>query len=120
MTALVWHSSFASLTGYSGSARAFVLGLDERGVDVRPLFIYGADHDEQVLAGHMHWKLHGGGERRWQLERDGTLYVNAARVPRIVRSQQRTLHHHIALRLTKSGAQAREVALERATSGTPL
>jgi glycosyltransferase involved in cell wall biosynthesis len=57
VTALVWHSSFASLTGYSRSARAFVLGLDERGVDVRPLFIYGSDADEQVLAGHMHPRI---------------------------------------------------------------
>lgn len=57
MTDLVWHSSFASLTGYSGSARQFVFGLDERGVAVRPLFIYGADHDEQVLAGHLHPRI---------------------------------------------------------------
>lgn len=57
MTALVWHSSFAALTGYSGSARAFVFGLDQRGVAVRPLFIYGADHDEQVLAGHLHPRI---------------------------------------------------------------
>lgn len=47
MTALVWHSSFVALTGYSGSSRAFVLGLDGRGVAVRPHFLYGADHDEQ-------------------------------------------------------------------------
>lgn len=66
-----------------------------------------------VLAGHMHWQLRGGGERRWQLERDGTLYVNAARVPRVVRSESGTLHHHIALRLTSSGARAQEIALER-------
>lgn len=51
---IVWHSSFATFTGYSGSARAFVLGLHERGVAVRPLFIYGADGDEQVIAGHLH------------------------------------------------------------------
>jgi glycosyltransferase involved in cell wall biosynthesis len=54
---LVWHSSFAALTGYSGSSRAFVFGLDQRGVAVRPLFIYGADHDEQVLAGHLHPRI---------------------------------------------------------------
>jgi glycosyltransferase involved in cell wall biosynthesis len=53
-TSIVWHSSFAALTGYTGSSRAFVFGLDERGVAVRPLFLYGADHDEQVIAGHMH------------------------------------------------------------------
>lgn len=49
MRGLVWHSSFVSLTGYSGSSRAFVLGLDARGVAVRPHFLYGADHDEQPV-----------------------------------------------------------------------
>jgi len=66
-----------------------------------------------VVAGHMHWQLRAGGERRWQLERDGTLYVNAARVPRIVEPEGRKAHHHIALQLSKSGAHARDVALER-------
>ncbi|HMO59126.1 MAG TPA: glycosyltransferase [Roseiflexaceae bacterium] len=50
---LVWHSSFASLTGYSGSALAYTLGLAARGVAVRPLYLYGADHDEQLAAGRL-------------------------------------------------------------------
>jgi glycosyltransferase involved in cell wall biosynthesis len=54
MSSVVWQSSFAALTGYSGSSLAFVLGLDARGVDVRPLYLYGADYDEQVQAGGMH------------------------------------------------------------------
>lgn len=54
---LVWHSSFASLTGYSGSSLAFVLGLDKRDVPVRPLFLYGADADEQVMTGHLHKRI---------------------------------------------------------------
>ncbi len=57
MTSIVWHSSFASLTGYSGSARQFVLGLDALDVAVRPLFLYGADHDEQIIAGQMHPRI---------------------------------------------------------------
>jgi len=55
--ALTWHSSFASFTGYSGSSLAFVLGLDARGVAVRPLYLYGADHDELIAAGRMHPKI---------------------------------------------------------------
>lgn len=54
---LVWHSSFASLTGYSGSSRAFVLGLDARSVVVRPLYLYGADRDEQVMMGGIHPRI---------------------------------------------------------------
>ncbi|MBU6335001.1 MAG: glycosyltransferase [Chloroflexi bacterium] len=51
--ALVWHSSFASLTGYSGSSLAYVLGLAGRGYAVRPLYLYGADHDELLAAGRL-------------------------------------------------------------------
>ncbi len=54
---LVWHSTFAAPTGYSGSARAFVLGLDARGVAVRPLYLYGTDYDEQLLMGQMHPRI---------------------------------------------------------------
>jgi glycosyltransferase involved in cell wall biosynthesis len=54
---LVWHSSFAALTGYSGSSLAYVLGLDGRGVAVRPLYLYGTDYDEQVQAGRMHPRI---------------------------------------------------------------
>lgn len=54
---LVWHSSFASLTGYSGSSLAFVLGLDGRGIDVRPLYLYGADQDERIMMGGIHPRI---------------------------------------------------------------
>ena len=50
-----------------------------------------------VIAGHMHWALRGGGARREQLERDGILYFNAARVPRIFQRDGETMHHHTAL-----------------------
>ena len=47
-----------------------------------------------VVAGHMHHALAGGGERRWLVEREGLLHVNAARTPRIfVRGEQRFRHH---------------------------
>jgi glycosyltransferase involved in cell wall biosynthesis len=49
MTDLVWHSSFASLTGYSGSARAFVLALEARGRAVRPLYLFDSDGREPGL-----------------------------------------------------------------------
>lgn len=61
-----------------------------------------------VVAGHMHHKLKGiGGERKcWQLERDGVLYINAARVPRIRFKAPGRPRHHIALRLGTEGARA--------------
>jgi hypothetical protein len=42
------------------------------------------------------------------VEEDGTMYVNAARVPRIFRQNGRTLHHHICLEVTKEGVQVEE------------
>lgn len=54
---LVWHSSFASPTGYSGSSCAFVLGLDARGVEVRPLYLYGTDRDEFIQTGKLHPRI---------------------------------------------------------------
>jgi len=65
-----------------------------------------------VIAGHMHHRLRGGGQRRWLLERDGTLYVNAARVPRIFSRGARTLRHHVELVVEADRVEAREVLLE--------
>lgn len=53
-----------------------------------------------VVTGHMHWN--GRRPRTWQLERDGVLYVNAARVPRVSRG----LRRHVALTLSEDGARA--------------
>lgn len=50
-----------------------------------------------VLAGHMHRRLRGGGERTWRETRDGIAYVNAARVPRIWRSGGVERRHHVAV-----------------------
>ena len=66
-----------------------------------------------VVAGHMHWRLRGGGLRRWYTTQDDTLYVNAARVPRAVRSQGALVCHHCALTLSPARAEVREIAVER-------
>jgi len=50
-----------------------------------------------VIGGHMHRWLKGGGERCWNMEREGTLYVNAANVPRIRKGATHDRHHHIEL-----------------------
>jgi glycosyltransferase involved in cell wall biosynthesis len=51
MTDLVWHSSFSSLTGYSGSSRALVLALEGQDVAVRPLYLFDSDDREAALFG---------------------------------------------------------------------
>ena len=67
---------------------------------------------EAVLAGHMHRGLRGGGQRRWQLERAGTLYVNAARVPRVFGGSGQQVRHHVELLLGTDGASARDVLVD--------
>jgi uncharacterized protein (TIGR04168 family) len=64
-----------------------------------------------VLAGHMHWSLRSGGQRRWQLQQDGILYVNAARVPRVFDHEGGCALQHIALSLTEAGAHAEQVLI---------
>ncbi|MET0384646.1 MAG: hypothetical protein ABW321_01745 [Polyangiales bacterium] len=63
-----------------------------------------------VVAGHMHWTLSTRGvtTRRWQLRDGDTLYLNAARVPRIFQQLGGAVRQHIALRLTPHGASAEE------------
>jgi len=65
-----------------------------------------------VLAGHMHHQLRGRGTRRWLLERDGTLFVNAARVPRVFREGGREKRHFVEVTIDADRAHAREVLFE--------
>jgi hypothetical protein len=67
---------------------------------------------EAVVAGHMHRTLRGGGQRRWKVQENGSLYVNAACVPRVFSHNGETLRHHVALRLSKSGVDAQDVFVD--------
>ncbi len=90
-----------------GSARSDIWGCDFRKAegdwgdeDLRVAITHARSAGKRVLAvvaGHMHHAVRGGGRRRWQLERDGTVYVNAARVPRIFDRDGRRYRHHVAL-----------------------
>jgi uncharacterized protein (TIGR04168 family) len=62
-----------------------------------------------VIAGHMHWPSRSGGSRCWQIERDGTLYVNPARVPRIYETKDGRVRHHVALSVSRDGACAKQM-----------
>ena len=67
-------------------------------------------HVVGVVAGHMHVRIRGGGERQTRVERDGTLFLNAARVPRIWNDADgRAVRHHLALRWSDGTLMAREV-----------
>jgi uncharacterized protein (TIGR04168 family) len=62
-----------------------------------------------VVAGHMHHALHGGGQRRWRVEHDGVLYLNAARVPRVARLGGSRRRHHLLLRWDGNRAEVEPV-----------
>ena len=61
-----------------------------------------------VIAGHMHLRTKGGRERAWNKRLDETLYVNAARVPRIYSSDD-VYRHHVCLTVGAEQAEAEEV-----------
>ncbi|MCP4867865.1 MAG: hypothetical protein GY898_04015 [Proteobacteria bacterium] len=85
---------------------------DQGDPDLREALDHAREQGKQVLAviaGHMHHGLRGGGLRTWQETHDGTLYVNAARVPRVFAQAGRTLRHHVALDVDAHGCRAREV-----------
>lgn len=104
-----------------GSARDDIWGCDFRATggdfgdpDLRAAIDYAVTCGKTVhavVAGHMHHKLKGGGLRRhWEISRNGILYVNAARVPRIrARNTAHEMRHHVALTLDAKGAAAEAI-----------
>ena len=106
------------------------------GLGARPQDIWGCDFDPQrgdfgdldlaealmrtrktvraVLGGHMHHRVKGSPEtRHWQHERDGTLFVNAAAVPRIdKRGGPGRRRHHVCLTIEANRSFAEQVWLE--------
>ena len=62
-----------------------------------------------VIAGHMHLRTKHGAQRPWMLDVDDTLYINAARVPRIFSDKDDVYRHHVAITISASGIEAQEV-----------
>jgi uncharacterized protein (TIGR04168 family) len=65
-----------------------------------------------VIGGHMHLRTKQGIERRWIDERDGVVYVNAARVPRIFPDTDGLKRHHVSLTVSAGGVDIEEVHFE--------
>lgn len=74
MTDLVWHSSFASLTGYSGSSRALVLALEALDLAVRPLYLFDSDDREAAQAGPVDPRIRALQERPLRLDVPQVVY----------------------------------------------
>jgi uncharacterized protein (TIGR04168 family) len=82
--------------------------------DLRAMIDHARATDKRVLAviaGHMHGPTRAGAARTVQRTCDGTLFVNPARVPRIVGDARGVLRHHVALELARERIVAREIAV---------
>lgn len=78
--------------------------------DLREAIEHASNSGHRVLAvlgGHMHLRSKQGERRRSALERDGTLYVNAAEVARIRQGGER--RHHVRLEINGEQVQARDI-----------
>ena len=64
-----------------------------------------------VIGGHMHLKIRSGQERAPRVERDGTLYINPARVPRIQGTPDGVQRSHVCLEIDSGGVRANEITV---------
>lgn len=93
-----WGRDFGGLTGDWGDR------------DLADAVAYARERGRKplaVVAGHMHWS--DARPRRWCVEQDGTLYVNAACVPRVLAANGEQRRVHLALTLSPAGARVRLV-----------
>jgi len=82
--------------------------------DLTRAIAYARARGKQVLAvvaGHMHQRTRQGGQRSWHVERDGTHFINAARVPRVYLEKGGRQRHHICLEVTLDGVAVHEVVV---------
>jgi uncharacterized protein (TIGR04168 family) len=93
-----WGRDFGGLTGDWGDDDLADAVAHARARGRQPL---------AVIAGHMHWSR--ARPRRWQVHRDGTLYVNAARVPRVFETEGVRRRQHLALTLSPTATRVRTV-----------
>lgn len=66
--------------------------------DLQAAITYARQQGKQVTAvigGHMHHQTKKDGSRTWRVEQNGTHYINAAQVPRIIQKNGTQVHHYI-------------------------
>lgn len=85
----IWGCDFSSTEGDFGDAD----------LEMAMMHASSSKNNLGVVAGHMHQTLRGGGFRKWFVQREDSVYINAARVPRIFKDQGEKLHHHVALHI---------------------
>lgn len=84
--------------------------------DLEQAIDYAKSKGKQVLAviaGHLHRRTKNGKQRNWLVEKDGTTYINAARVPRIFEQDSHVLHHHVQLVVGETAVIVKERFVNR-------
>ncbi|MCP4426148.1 MAG: hypothetical protein GY803_16775 [Chloroflexi bacterium] len=105
-----------------GTAAADIWGCDfkpEAGdfgdSDLEQAVAYAKERGKQVtavVAGHMHHRTKDGDTRQWLVKQDETVYVNAARVPRIFESGGKTVRHHVRLEVGETAVSVAEILIQ--------
>ncbi|MBV1906416.1 MAG: metallophosphoesterase [Pseudomonadales bacterium] len=79
--------------------------------DLTDAIFYAREKGKKILAvigGHMHLRTKQGHERPWKTTIGDTLYINAAKVPRIFQSKEDVHRHHILMTINEQGIQIEE------------
>lgn len=91
--------------------------------DLRAAIDYARDNGRRVhlvVGGHMHHAFSRSRRRYWCLRQDGTVYVNAARVPRIRRQCEGRNRHHVRVQIADAGPTVEEVWVDDAGVAHPI
>ena len=64
-----------------------------------------------VIGGHMHLLTKQGIERPWKSEKDGTIFINAARLPRIFSENSNVFRHHVLMTIDCDAIDVEEIFL---------
>jgi uncharacterized protein (TIGR04168 family) len=87
------------------------VGGDFGDPDLEQAVTYAKSKGKQVLAviaGHLHQHTKSDKKRNWLVRKDGTTYINAARVPRIFEQDGQVLRHHMRLVVEETAVSVKE------------
>ncbi len=108
-----------------GARRSDIWGRDitESGgeigaVDLRVAIDYAIKQGKHIIvaiAGHMLRPTIEDENRGWHVNNDNIHYINSAYVPRIFRSNDATLHHHVCLEIEGTDVTVADVFIDRAS-----
>ncbi len=97
----IWGRDFGPMDG----------NYDFGDLDLEQAVAYAKSKGKEVLAviaGHLHQRTKSGKQRKWLVKKEGTIYINAARVPRIFEQDRQVLRHHVRLVVAETAVTIEE------------